>query len=113
MDTASGDGEDAFTFHLSEDETLDIIFEDLELPNLSKQKEDSSTQTRPAFKAYVIWFRQQQLPLINGFQMAAGGFGALTATAPVEAALGVTDWRGVFFILAYRSKISWPNRFQL
>ena len=33
-------------------------------------------------------------------QMAAGGFGALTATAPVEAALGVTDWRGVFFILA-------------
>ena len=53
-----------------------------------------------AFKAYVIWFRRQQLPLINGFQMAAGGFGALTATAPVEAALGVTDWRGVFIILA-------------
>jgi predicted MFS family arabinose efflux permease len=53
-----------------------------------------------AFKAYVLWFRRQQLPLINGFQMAAGGFGALTATAPVEAALGVTDWRGVFFILA-------------
>jgi predicted MFS family arabinose efflux permease len=53
-----------------------------------------------AFKAYVLWFRRQQLPLINGFQMAAGGFGALTATAPVEAALGVTDWRGVFFMLA-------------
>ena len=53
-----------------------------------------------AFKAFVIWFERQQLPLINGFQMAAGGFGALTATAPVEAALGVTDWRGVFFILA-------------
>jgi len=53
-----------------------------------------------AFKAYVLWFRRQQLPLINGFQMAAGGFGALTATAPVEAALGVTDWRGVFIILA-------------
>jgi uncharacterized sporulation protein YeaH/YhbH (DUF444 family) len=49
----SGDGEDAFTFHLSEDETLDIIFEDLELPNLSKQKEDDSKQTRPAFKAFV------------------------------------------------------------
>jgi predicted MFS family arabinose efflux permease len=53
-----------------------------------------------AFKAFVIWFRQQQLPLINGIQMAAGGFGALTATAPVEAALGITDWRGVFFILS-------------
>jgi predicted MFS family arabinose efflux permease len=32
--------------------------------------------------------------------MAAGGFGALTATAPVEAALGITDWRGVFFVLS-------------
>lgn len=53
-----------------------------------------------AFKAYVIWFRRQQLPLINGLQMAAGGFGALTATAPVEAALTVTDWRGIFFMLA-------------
>jgi len=53
-----------------------------------------------AFKAFVIWFRREQLPLVNGFQMAAGGLGALTATAPVEAALGVTDWRGVFLILA-------------
>jgi len=53
-----------------------------------------------AFKAYVLWFRREQLPLINGLQMAAGGFGALTATAPVEAALGVTDWRGIFFILS-------------
>jgi len=53
-----------------------------------------------AFKAFVLWFRQERLPLINGIQMAAGGFGALTATAPVEAALGVTDWRGVFFILS-------------
>jgi predicted MFS family arabinose efflux permease len=53
-----------------------------------------------AFKAFVLWFRREQLPLINGFQMAAGGFGALTATAPVEAALGITDWRGIFFILS-------------
>ncbi len=53
-----------------------------------------------AFKAFVLWFRRERLPLINGIQMAAGGFGALTATAPVEAALGVTDWRGIFFILS-------------
>ena len=53
-----------------------------------------------AFKAFVLWFRREQLPLINGLQMAAGGFGALTATAPVEAALGITDWRGIFLILS-------------
>ena len=53
-----------------------------------------------AFKAFVIWFPKQQLPRINGFQMAAGGLGALAATSPVEMALTVTDWRGVFTLLA-------------
>ena len=53
-----------------------------------------------AFKAFVLWFPKQQLPRINGFQMAAGGLGALAATSPVEAALTVTDWRGVFTLLA-------------
>ena len=53
-----------------------------------------------AFKAYVMWYPREQLPLINGFQMAAGGLGALAATAPVEAALAITDWRGVFSGLA-------------
>jgi predicted MFS family arabinose efflux permease len=53
-----------------------------------------------AFKAFVIWFPKQQLAQINGFQMAAGGLGALAATAPVEFALTITDWRGVFTALA-------------
>lgn len=52
-----------------------------------------------AFKAYTLWFARQRWPLVNGFQMAAGGLGALAATAPVEAALKVTDWRGVFMAL--------------
>lgn len=53
-----------------------------------------------AFKAFVLWFPASRLPLVNGLQMAAGGLGALTGTAPVEAALHVTDWRGVFVALA-------------
>jgi MFS family permease len=53
-----------------------------------------------AFKAYTLWFPKEKWPLINGLQMAAGGLGALTATAPVEAALRITDWRGVFMALA-------------
>jgi predicted MFS family arabinose efflux permease len=40
------------------------------------------------------------LPAINGGVMAAGGLGALTATFPVEIALGITDWRGVFLGLS-------------
>ncbi len=56
-----------------------------------------------AFKAFVNWFPKHRLPQINGFQMAAGGLGALTATAPVEAALTLTDWRGIFTVLSLLS----------
>lgn len=53
-----------------------------------------------AFKAFTQWFPVGRLPLINGLQMAAGGLGALAATTPVQAALSITDWRGVFVVLA-------------
>ena len=53
-----------------------------------------------AFKAYTLWFSRDKWPLVNGFQMAAGGLGALAATSPVEATLQFTDWRGVFMGLA-------------
>ncbi len=54
-----------------------------------------------AFKAYTLWFSREKWPLVNGFQMAAGGLGALAATSPVETALQFTDWRGVFMGLAF------------
>ena len=53
-----------------------------------------------SFKAFVVWFPTTRLPAINGWVLAAGGLGALVATAPVEAALRLTDWRGLFVILA-------------
>jgi predicted MFS family arabinose efflux permease len=58
-----------------------------------------------AFKAYTLWFPREKWPLIYGFQMAAGGLGALAATSPVEAALKFTDWRGIFMWLAVISLI--------
>ncbi len=59
-----------------------------------------------AFKAYTLWFPKEKWPLINGLQMAAGGLGALAATSPVEAALQITDWRGVFIGLALLTLIA-------
>ena len=53
-----------------------------------------------AFKAFTQWFDAGRLPMVNGLIMASGGLGALTATAPVQAALQFTDWRGVFLALA-------------
>ncbi len=56
-----------------------------------------------SFKAFASWFPRERLPAVNGWIMAAGGLGALAATAPVEALLGVTDWRGIFLGLAVLS----------
>ncbi|MFZ4790256.1 MAG: MFS transporter [Candidatus Competibacteraceae bacterium] len=53
-----------------------------------------------SLKTFVLWFPLRRLPAVNGWVMAAGGLGALAATAPVEAALEVTSWRGVFAGLA-------------
>jgi MFS family permease len=53
-----------------------------------------------SFKAIVLWFPAERLPLVNGCFMAFGGVGAMSATAPVEALLGLTDWRGLFVGLA-------------
>ncbi|MCU0559994.1 MAG: MFS transporter [Desulfobacterales bacterium] len=53
-----------------------------------------------AFKAFTLWFPRGQWPRVNGFQLAAGGLGAMAATAPVQAALSLTDWRGIFVLLA-------------
>jgi len=52
-----------------------------------------------AFKAYAMWVPKERITLINGFQMAAGGLGAITGTIPVEMALSYTDWRGIFIVL--------------
>ncbi len=53
-----------------------------------------------AFKAFTLWFPPERLPLANGVQMISGGVGALAATTPVELALRLTDWRGVFLAVA-------------
>jgi MFS family permease len=51
-------------------------------------------------KANVQWFERARLPLMNGIILGAGGLGAVAATVPVQAALTVLDWRGVYAGLA-------------
>ena len=53
-----------------------------------------------AFKAVTLWFPARRWPLVNGCVLAIGGLGAISATQPVELALQLTDWRGVFAALA-------------
>jgi len=53
-----------------------------------------------AIKAGTIWFDTRHWPVVNGCLLAVGGLGAVSATAPLEAALGVVGWRHIFVALA-------------
>ncbi len=53
-----------------------------------------------SIKAFTLWFPFERLPAMTGRIMFVGGLGAISATVPVEAALQVTDWRGLFQLLA-------------
>lgn len=53
-----------------------------------------------SFKAFSQWFPPERQPSLTATIMVAGGLGALTASVPVEAALPLLGWRGVFFVVA-------------
>jgi MFS family permease len=53
-----------------------------------------------SIKAVTVWFPPRRLPATTGWVMFAGGFGAMFATVPIEAAQLITGWRGVFVIIA-------------
>ena len=52
-----------------------------------------------AFKAFAVWFPKERLPLLIGLFMSAGGMGAIVASTPLEMALQITDWRGVYLFI--------------
>lgn len=53
-----------------------------------------------SFKAFSQWFPLEMLPSLTGTIMVAGGLGALATSIPVEMALPLIGWRGVFWLLA-------------
>ncbi len=53
-----------------------------------------------SFKAFAGHFPRDRQASLTGWIMAAGGLGALAATAPLEWVLHLASWRVVFFVLA-------------
>lgn len=51
-------------------------------------------------KANTQWFAPAQVAGMTGIAMAVGAMGSVLTTAPVEAALPMLGWRGVFWLLA-------------
>lgn len=53
-----------------------------------------------AYKANVIWWSVDRLPLVNAVTISLASLGSLLATYPTEAALAVVSWRWLFAALA-------------
>ena len=51
-------------------------------------------------KAIIEYFPKERLPLVNGFFIACGAAGAVTATSPAEILLQHMEWRTLFLLLA-------------
>ena len=52
-----------------------------------------------SYKAITLWFPSDRWAMVNGWFLGMGGLGAVAATAPTEAVLQYTDWRGIFMML--------------
>lgn len=59
-----------------------------------------------AFKAFSQWYPADRQASLTGWMMSAGGLGALAATAPLEALLGLAGWRTIFAVLAGATALS-------
>ncbi|MEW5865050.1 MAG: MFS transporter [Pseudomonadota bacterium] len=53
-----------------------------------------------SIKAFTLWFPLSRLATLNGWILAVGALGAMSATAPVEALAQSAGWRAVFWALA-------------
>ena len=53
-----------------------------------------------SFKSFSLWFPKEKQASLTGWIMTAGTLGALAASAPLDAALHVASWRGIFFALS-------------
>jgi predicted MFS family arabinose efflux permease len=50
-----------------------------------------------SFRTYTLWLPKENLPVINGLQLAIGSVGAIVFTAPVQSVLPIVGWRGLFW----------------
>lgn len=53
-----------------------------------------------SIKAFTLWFPLSRLATLNGWILAIGALGAMSATAPVEALAGAFGWQVLFYGLA-------------
>ena len=74
-----GEGEDDFTFQISKDEYLDILFEDLALPNLDKTQVNKITEWKTHRSGYQTAGVPANIAIVKSLQQSLARRTALTA----------------------------------
>ncbi len=75
-----GEGEDEFVFQISKDEYLDILFEDLALPNLEKNQVNKITEWKTHRAGYQTAGSASNIAIIRSLQQSLARRTAMTAT---------------------------------
>lgn len=75
----SGEGEDSFQFQISKDEYLDILFEDLELPNLQQTSADQLTEYKVVRAGFTTDGVPSNINIVRSLQNSLLRRTALTA----------------------------------
>jgi uncharacterized sporulation protein YeaH/YhbH (DUF444 family) len=77
--SADGEGEDEFVFSISKDEYLDLLFEDLELPNLRKNQLDKLVQHKNVRAGYRSEGVPSNIDIVRSLQGSLARRVAMTA----------------------------------
>lgn len=78
--SADGEGEDDFVFSISKDEYLDLLFEDLELPNLQKNQLDKLIQYKTVRAGYRSEGVPSNIDIVRSLQGSLARRVAMTAS---------------------------------
>ncbi len=74
-----GEGEDEFVFQISKDEYLDILFEELELPNLQKTQVNKVTEWKTTRAGYQTAGIPSNIAIVRSLQQSLARRTAMTA----------------------------------
>jgi len=74
-----GEGEDEFVFQISKDEYLDILFEDLELPNLEKNQINKITEWKTTRAGYQTAGNPSNIAIVRSLQQSLARRTAMTS----------------------------------
>ncbi|MGL6259137.1 YeaH/YhbH family protein [Vibrio sp. WXL103] len=74
-----GEGQDEFVFQISKDEYLDILFEDLELPNLQKNQVNKITEWKTHRAGYQTAGIPSNIAIVRSLQQSLARRTAMTA----------------------------------